>query len=61
MQEAGVPAEAPFQRPLCFEEDAGAFEGKFPGAELLRRRALLLPMHSYLTDEGIDEIVSAMR
>lgn len=60
-REFGIPVGMPFERPLWLEEDAGVVQGEFPGAELVRRRALLLQMHAYLTDEGMDEIVRAIK
>jgi UDP-2-acetamido-2-deoxy-ribo-hexuluronate aminotransferase len=60
---AGLPSAIYYPKPLHLQAAftyLGYAAGDFPIAEDLSQRVLSLPMHPYLTDDQIDQIVDAM-
>ncbi|MGQ9819026.1 MAG: DegT/DnrJ/EryC1/StrS family aminotransferase [Candidatus Kapaibacteriales bacterium] len=61
LKHKGIPTAIYYPKPLHLQkvnEDLGYKEGDFPISEEISRRILSLPMHPYLKDEEIEEIVS---
>ena len=64
LQAKGIPAMIYYPRPLHLQEAyhfLGYRQGDFPVAEKLSEQVLSLPMHTELTDEQLNFIVSAIQ
>lgn len=64
LQDKGIPAMIYYPLPLHLQEAyqfLGYREGDFPVAEKLSQQVLSLPMHTELTTEQLNQIVSAIR
>lgn len=64
MKEKGIPTMVYYMKPMHRQ---GAFEGSYsaeadcPTTEKLCRTVLSLPMHPYMTEDDVDEVVGALK
>lgn len=64
LKAAGIPAMVYYPRPLHLQKAfaaCGCKAGDLPVAESCCRRVLALPMHPYLTEGTVDQVVAAIR
>ena len=64
LKERGIPAMVYYPRPLHLQQafaNCGGKPGDLPVAEAACRRCLSLPMHPYMTESQVDEVVLAMK
>lgn len=60
LQEKGVPTAVHYPLPLNLQPAIADVEAFVPDSENLSRKVVSLPMHPYMTDEGIENIVEML-
>ena len=64
LKEHGIPAMVYYPRPLHLQKafaDCGYKAGDLPIAEATCERCLALPMHPYMTEEQVEEVVTVLK